>query len=446
MGHRNASWGDDKEATLSSRAGADSIRVKLPAAHFARWGYDIEEGDLGAYASLGMGHHIGFLIGSDSVEHSVAPAGSADWQNEYYIPKNLYEPIFLANGDVNPDNYWAAYVYQTVSTYKQWVPVWHVWNEPDWVGDWRVTQTWDTDAPQAADLPRFNGSIFDYVRMLRVAREAAKKADPAALIATGGVGYPSFLSAILRYTDNPAGGAVTSEYPAKGGAYIDVLDFHYYPVFSPKSSDASLDDFIASKDALAGVLSDAGVSVRGWNVSENGAPSAATTDYPGVGSPEYARNYLIKMYVGAQAHGIGGVDWFILSNGDAGSDDAFTHMGLYEDIASLSTVDQATKTDSGTAYTTLTSVLAGASYDASATAALAAPAGVRAYVFGAAPRNIVVWAATGAQGEAASASFDVSTETGFDVKAWNGASSTLTPSGGKVTVALTGSPQFLIER
>ena len=52
-------------------------------------------------------------------------------------------------------------------------------------------------APKAADLPRFNGSIHDYVRMLRVTKEAATKADPAALIATGGIGYPTFLAALL---------------------------------------------------------------------------------------------------------------------------------------------------------------------------------------------------------------------------------------------------------
>src|SRR5262249_11412018 len=150
-------------------------------------------------------------------------------------------------------------------TYKTWVHLWHVWNEPDWVSNWQVTQSWDTMPPAAADLPRFNGSIFDYIRMLRITMEVARKADPEALIATGGIGYPSFLSAILRYTDNPVDGSVTAEYPKTGGAYIDVIDFHYYPIFSPKSSDASADDYIQAKVDMDQVLATAGASVRGWN-------------------------------------------------------------------------------------------------------------------------------------------------------------------------------------
>ena len=102
MGHRNANWGDDKEATLGSRAGARSIRVKLPAMHLKTWGYDIEQGDVATYASLGMANHIGFLIGSETLALSTAPAGSADWQNEWFIPQNLYQPILGTDGNINP--------------------------------------------------------------------------------------------------------------------------------------------------------------------------------------------------------------------------------------------------------------------------------------------------------------------------------------------------------
>lgn len=446
MGHRNGSWGDDKEATLSSRAGARSIRVKLPASHLKTWGYDIEVGDIKTYAGLGMHDHIGFLIGSETVDKTIAPAGSADWQNEYYIPKNLYEPIFLNDGSVNPDNYWASYVYQTVNTYKEWVHVWHVWNEPDWVADWHVVDTWKTGAPLAKDLTRFNGSVFDYIRMLRITKAVARKADPNALVATGGIGYAPFLSAILRYTDNPDGGKVTTEYPDTGGAYFDVLDFHYYPIFSPKSSDASVDDFIKSKNDLAAALVAGNKTVRGWNVSENGAPLAKTPSYPQVGSPEYARNYLVKMMTSAQANGIGGVDWFILSNGEDASEDVFSHMGMYNDVGSLSSVDQATKTDIGKAYTALTQVFDGASYDDGATKALTVPAGAHAYAFVKdGKRRIAAWATTGAD-ENASASMDVTTTTGFTVSAWDGDKAAADPNGGKVTLALTGAPVLLIEK
>lgn len=447
LGHRNADWGDAETATLAAQAGARSMRVKLPAMHLATWGYDIEVGDLEAYASLGMRDHIGFLIGSESVELTVAPEGSEDWQNEYYLPRNLYEPVTLGDGSINPDNYWASYVFRTVDTYQSWIQLWHVWNEPDWVADWSVTESWTTSPPSAADLPRFNGSIFDYIRMLRVTREAARAADPNALIATGGIGYPSFLSAILRYTDNPVDGSVTADYPQTGGAYVDVVDFHYYPIFSPKSSDGSVDGLVAAKAELAQVLTDADGSVAGWNVSETGAPLAPTSQYPQVGGAEYARNYLLKAFVVAQAEEIGGVDWFILSNGAAASDDVFDHMGLYEDIAFLASPDEATKTDLGRAYTTLGTELAGARYDATASAALGLAAAVRGACFtreGA--RVIVLWARTPETGEAATASVSLATETGFDVVAWDGTTTAADATGGAVTLELTGSPVVLRER
>ena len=53
--------------------------------------------------------------------------------------------------------------------------------------------------------------LFEYIRLLRVTRAAARLADPGARIAVGGLGYPSFLSALLRYTDNPDDGSVSAD-------------------------------------------------------------------------------------------------------------------------------------------------------------------------------------------------------------------------------------------
>jgi hypothetical protein len=39
----------------------------------------------------------------------------------------------------------------------------------------------------------------------------AKKVDPTAQVALGGIGYLTFLSAILRYADNPANGVSSSD-------------------------------------------------------------------------------------------------------------------------------------------------------------------------------------------------------------------------------------------
>ena len=72
-------------------------------------------------------------------------------------------PIDPKTGEINPDNYWAQYVYDAVRTYSPWIKVWEIWNEPDYVSEWQVTQEWPERAPTSEDLIRFNGSVYDYV-------------------------------------------------------------------------------------------------------------------------------------------------------------------------------------------------------------------------------------------------------------------------------------------
>jgi hypothetical protein len=444
IGYRNPSFTDPMSATLAQRAGVRSLRVKLPAQHLEQWGLGIEVPDNQAYNQLGLGNHIGFLIGSQTREHSLMPAEAADWEIEFYPPRNLYEPIWLGDGTVNPDNHWARYIWDVVSTYKPFIRVWHVWNEPDYVDDWQVTQTWMTEPPTAEQLVRFRGSIFDYVRMMRIAHEVAHAVDPDCLVATGGIGYPGFLDAILRYSDNPQGGAVTAEYPATGAAYVDVIDFHYYPMFGPRSSDAAVDDYVAVKASLQTVLTARGKSVAGWNTSEIGAPLDALAGYPG--GRDFAVGFLVKVMVTGQAAGVGGMDWFILSMGSGA--DPWEHMGLYEDVMNLSSIDQAQKTALGQAYLVMTTLLAGKAVDAAATTALGLPASVRGQVFtGAAGQVIVLWAAVPADSETASAEVTLpAPAAGFERYEWNGDHLGVPVVDGMSTVELGGLPVYLVVR
>lgn len=449
-GHRHPTWSDPELAKLAREAGADSQRISLPEQHLTTWGYEIEVGDIKQYAELGMSNHVAFLT-TPTAEHSTAPAGTPNWQIAEYMPKNLYQPVFLPDGKINPENYWGSYVYKTVSTYKNWVKVWEVWNEPDWVADWQVTVTWDENPPTKEQLPRFHGSIFDYVRMLRVTREAALEADPDAKIALGGIGYPNFLSAVLRYTDNPDGGAVTAEYPEKGAKYFDVLSFHYYPVFSPGSSDVGVRGFVDSKNALAKVLDAAGVNGKTWMVTETGAPHELIGAGPG--GAQYAVNYILKVMTTAQAEGIDGVDWYLLTDNAAlgGSDSSFDYMGLYYDVLELGAPSEAKLTDTGVAYRTHGQLLAGAAFDPGATAALALPASVggAAFKLSNGKAAFVLWAKTGAAGEDASATYSLAAGGPLKAYAWDygktGAATDLAPSGGSVSLSLTGTPQIFIE-
>jgi hypothetical protein len=70
-GHQNPNWGNDKQALIA-------------------------------------------FVNGPIAAHSTAPAGKQQWELDYYLPKNLHEPITLADGSINPENYWATNIYKTV--------------------------------------------------------------------------------------------------------------------------------------------------------------------------------------------------------------------------------------------------------------------------------------------------------------------------------------------
>lgn len=445
-GHVNASWTDNDDGWLGAQAGADSNRIKLPEYFLQQWGADIRVDAAKSYQQNGMSNLVCFLIGP-SREHSSAPAGTPDWRLDEYMPTHLYEPIFDASGRVNPANTWAKYVETTVSTYKPWVRIWEVWNEPDWTPDWQVTKQWATRPPSKADLPRLHGSVFDYLRMLRVTYAVVKKTDPTAQVALGGIGYPTFLSALLRYTDNPDGGGVTAAYPDKGSAYFDVLNFHYYPLYTAGNSDAALAGMLKLKEEFAAELSKAGVSGKSWHITETGAPRASFAGTPG--GADYARNYLLKVMLEAQLRGMLGIDWFLLSDGKApgASQEPYDYMGLYEYIGQLKTKEEARKTSTGVAYSTLGLLLKGASVDAAASAALSLPAGIGGGAFKTETgRTMLALWAKADQGEHAAQTLQVQALGDVTAYAWDHAqtmkSATVKASNGFVQLSLTSTPQF----
>ena len=226
LGYIGNGWDDARMANLSTYAGYDTQRKKLPEAFFETWGYGIELGDAQTNTKLGILDVVGYLA-TPTNSHS----SNATNNPELCYPANLYKPIWLADGSVNPDNYWAAYVNKTVHIYKDHIKIWEVWNEPDYTRNYNAVSDWYKNPPNSKDLTHWYGTIFEYIRLLRVSYEVAKKIDPNCWIASGGLGYPQFLDAIMRYTDNPDGGKVTDEYPAYGGAYFDCDSYHQYPQY-----------------------------------------------------------------------------------------------------------------------------------------------------------------------------------------------------------------------
>jgi hypothetical protein len=447
LGYYNSSLNDLSESQLGQTAGADSHRHKLTEVFLDQWGDTIHVPELQAMIAAGEQDIVCNIIGP-SAAHSSAPAGG---DTEEYSPLNLYQPIFTAAGDVNPDNYWAAFVQRVVSNYSPYIHTWEVWNEPDQVGgNWQATETWDTTPPSPSDLIWWNDTIFAYIRLLRVTYAVVHKLDPQGQVALGGIGYPSFLDALLRYTDEPTAGMVdAANYPQKGGAYFDVVSYHYYPVFAPGNSDVGAAGLVTLHDQLQAELTKASVTGKTFIVTESGAPRYAVGGEPG-GVP-YAPNYLLKAMALGHGAGLLRIDWFILGDSaDPGaSQSAFDYMGLYQNLTSVTDPTQAVITENGTAYATMGHLLAGALSDAITTAALALPAGTAGVALRTADQKhaYVVWA-TATSGEAATGMVSLPAAGPASIYAWDysktQAVTMATPSGGAVQVSVTSAPVIVV--
>lgn len=357
LGHRNVAWSDRQTSDLATRVGVTSARISLPMTHLETWGYGVELSDIQYYRDHGMDRHLVAFLTRPSAACSTAPAGTPDWELAHYVPSGLYEPIWSSPGVVNPANCWARHVFETVRTYHDLIDIWEIWNEPDWVSDWRHTLTWWETPPTADQLPRFHGGIFEYIRLLRVSAEVIRAVDPEALVATGGLGYPSFVDALLRYTDNPADGSVTAAHPHRGGHWFDVHAIHYYPIFGGGNSDRGAAGFLEHLEEHLAVLAARAAGPKAIIVTESGAPHVAVGDAPG--GAAYARNYLMKLVVLAAAAGVSGVDWFLLTDTAPveSPGDPFDVMGLYLDTLGLSDPADAVTTETGIAHATVAALL-----------------------------------------------------------------------------------------
>ena len=444
-GYYNPSLDDVTEAKMGMTAGVNSERLKLTEPFLDQWGDAIHVDESKQLIAMGMQDFVCMTIGADTA-HSNAPAGG---NVENYSPKNLYEPIFTDSGDVNPNNYWAAFMERLVKNYSPYIHQWEIWNEPDQVGgNWQATETWDTQPPKASDLVWWNDTIFSYIRLLRVSYEVVHKLDPQGKVTLGGIGYAPFLDAILRYTDEPNAGAVDTDHPDKGGAYFDVVSYHYYPVFTPGSSDAGAKGIVQSHDDFQAVLDKYHVTGKTYIVTESGAPRYQLGTYPG--SVDYAKNYLVKAMSLAHDAGVRRVDWFILGDGaDPGaSQDSFQYMGLYENLTNVTSPASAKITPTGVTYATFGHLLAGSLSDPAATKALKFKAGTNgtALVTKDGKRAYVVWAEASDENGTGTVTLPIGGDA--SVYAWDysttQAVSMVSPSNGNISLPVTSSPSIVI--
>ena len=244
-------------------------------------------------------------------------------------------------GSVNQNNYWAAYVHKAVEIYKDHVKIWEVWNEPDYTRNYGDVSDWATNPPNPKDLINWYGTIFEYIRLKRISYEVAKKVDPNFWVETGGLGYPEFLDAVLRYTDNPDGGKVTDDYPAYGGAYFDCDAYHQYPQYGTtdlETGEAYNDngsDILAKKVVILKKSHHFITKKYGFGSkypdkifinTETGYNSDNTEK-----SELVRRNWIIKLALYQIEYDIKQIHQLILTDGGSGSGD-FSNVGKFVSI------------------------------------------------------------------------------------------------------------------
>ncbi len=461
-------------------AGSKTFRILLPEYFLESWSYDIRLAEFNHYASLGVRDNTVF-VGFPSSAHR---------DNNFYdgcvdrslLFANMYEPIWDggANGTpVNENNYYALYMYKLVQIYKPFTKFYEITNEPDytwyntgWLEPGIAGNWWDNNPP-ACELSNLKAPIFHYIRMLRISYEVVKTLDPTAYVAVGGIGWPSFLDALLRNTDEPGNGAVSAAYPLKGGAYFDVLSFHSYPQFElgvwddiiggflySRHSDAAVNKYIDKKNSFVTVLNNRGYDgvtypKKHFICTEGNVPRKELDGY--IGSDDAAKNYGMKVLIESQKHDISQYYTFIL--GDAApietATNAFDVMGLFQNLNGIGPLGNGGNyvqqyTNPGIGFKTTSDLLRLSRYDAARTGMMELPTNVQ----GAAFRDslggftYVLWAKTSVdRSEVASASYSFPTAMNVtpnvNRREWNFTITNTTTSIPSVNIPLTGSPVFI---
>ena len=409
MGYKS-NW-DDKDIAdaLAGNAsgsiegiGVNSLRPALYEDFVETWGYGIRVETFNYYKTIGAINNTVFIGDRPSDAHREKKQYAQGMASESY--ENLYEPIW-DNGEndtpVNDKNYYALYVYKVAKAYGN-VKFWEIKNEPDFTysgagdkvageqGNW-----WDND-PRPADLSNWKAPIQSYIRLLRVSYEVIKHVNPDSYICVGGIGYSSFLDAILRNTDNPDGGKVTGAYPQKGGAWFDCLSYHIYPMYHLRSwagtgfrhyrnSDDAAATVIDRKNTMFSLMAKYGYGAeypaKEVIITEVNVPSKSVSGY--LGSQETQRNFAIKLAVLSQVNGIAGVYIYGAWDGqeaNSSSTDPFDYMGLYKPLPNRPG-QQLRPNESGIAWRTMTSLIGDYRYNATQTAILNLPSTVEGAAF-----------------------------------------------------------------
>ena len=500
MDWRNASWTDEIMGTIlcsdpaqygNEGPNANSLRPALYDRFVAQYGIDYRLPTFEHYVSKGAKVNTIFLSGPrKEYQERTCPLTPDEEKLTYELPfsfKNLYKPIWKTENGVtvvNPENYYAQYVYDVVLKYKPYTRFWEIWNEPDLTykgnGDKEPGQTgnwWDAD-PDPCELHNLRSPIQHYIRLLRISYEVIKSVDEDAIVCTGGLGYSSFLDAVLRNTDNPDGGRITSEYPLKGGAYFDCVSYHVYPMYYLRKwtgrddqhpdgftyfrhTDAAVEASVNHQKKMENVLNVHGYNgvlypKKEWILSETNIPSKRVkgNDENGkkwfIGSDEAQRNYLTKIAVTCQKNEVDAIYIYRpYDNNQNGNEGEYDVMGFYEPLPDTPGSKLILK-PGGKAWRTMVKILSERKYNAEETSKLDFNSVWESKVDGGAFYSsqkkdfvYVLWAKTSKDlDETASLEYTFPSYMGvksITYTSWDG--STTSVNGNEIT--LTGSPVFI---
>ncbi len=397
--------------------GANSFRVPIPDKFIERYDLTIRRDAFDHYEEIGM-FDLTVFLEDPSDEHRDTYTYNGVRSKMF---RNMYEPIWDggANGTpVNDNNYMALYVYNVAMEYGDHVRFWEIWNEPDLTNgpggqEPGTTDNWWDRDPRPDELLNLNAPVFHYIRALRICYEVLKYVDSNDFVCIGGVGYKSFVDAVLRNTDNPTDGSNTGTYPRTGGAYFDCLSFHSYPMYSMRKwnnnikgwdymrhSDKGIEAVIDAKKGFEKVLNDRGFNgtqypKKVFIITETNIPRIPVEEY--IGSDEAQRNYLMKMIVTAKKMDLKSLHTFSLYDGKVASQvtSPYNAMGFYDNLDNVTPYNQKEHI-SAAGCKTIMQMIGNRNYSSSRTAAMNLPDGVEGAAFstGASTYIYVLWAKT----------------------------------------------------
>ncbi len=479
-----------------SGIGAKTSRPSLRESFVEDWGYDHLVGPFQHFQNIGMSE-LTMIVGFPAEWHrdqnfycDAADPMHVYCSNDPYTVNcqsnmfaNLYTPIWdggLNGTPYNDDNYLAAYMYKLVTLYKDDVRFWEIWNEPgfdhSYVQGWQVEGStadnwWDTNPSPCVN--HFKAPLPHFVRTLRICYDVIKTVDPDAYVALAGVGFESFLDAVLRNTDNPVDGSVTPEYPRGGGAYFDVMGFHTYPDIDGsvrewnsqtnqwdyhRNSDAGAAGVKKRKDTYSNRLAQYGYDgtthpKKEWIITEINVPRVKF-GAQSMASNDVQINYITKAVVMAMKLDIRQMHPYQLADRKtaAAATGEFDLLGMYYNFTNTNPYDNIQKTDEGIAYKTTSDVVYKTSYDAAKTAAMNLPSNLDGGAFYDAANQrykYIIWAKTTLDlSEQASGTYSFPASFGLTTlskREWDYSETFNATDIDPNNIALTGRPIFLIE-